>query len=121
VADFIGDSNILDAEILTISGDTADVRLGNLRLALPHRGVTKGPAKLAIRPEAVIITAEGGQDGLAGEIAKTAYLGSHMEYSIRTPEGTFFVVDADVAQPLAVGTPVTVSCRHTGVTLLPPA
>lgn len=121
VADFIGDSNIVDAEILTVSGEVADVRLGSLNLTLPHRGVTKGPAKLAIRPEAVTVTAAGGQNGLVGEVVKAAYLGSHMEYSIRTAEGTFFVVDGDVSRPRPVGSQVTVSCQRGGVTLLPPA
>lgn len=55
VADFIGDSNIVDAEIVSISDGIATVRLSNILLRLPHRGLKEGPAKLSLRPEAIAI------------------------------------------------------------------
>jgi len=119
VADFIGDSNIVDAETVSISHDSAEVRLGGLVLHLPHRGLAKGPAKLAVRPEAVAIHPGERPDGIPGEIAKAAYLGSHMEYSIRTPVGLFFVISPDVANPCPVGTAVKLTVPPGGTTLLP--
>jgi iron(III) transport system ATP-binding protein len=116
VADFIGDSNIVDVEVISVSGDRADVRLGGAPLILPARGVGRGAAKLAIRPEAVHITADG--SGLPATVARAAYLGGHMEYSLQTVAGTFFVIDAAVSRPLAVGSKVNISFRDFGLTLL---
>lgn len=62
-----------------------------------------------------------GQDSLDGEVIKAAYLGSHMEYSIRTPAGVFFVVNADVAQPRIIGSKVKITVHPAGATLLPEA
>jgi len=120
VADFIGDSNIVDAEVMTVSGERASVRLGPLTLDLPARGVTKpGAAKLAVRPEAVQIATEEGDSGLPATVARAAYLGGHMEYSLQTASGTFFVIDGAVGRPLAVGSSVSISFRDFGLTLLP--
>jgi len=117
VADFIGDSNIIDAEIFSVNGGRADVRLGGLTFDLPARGVTKGAAKLAVRPEAVLIATDG--SGLPATVARAAYLGGHMEYSLQTTAGTFFVVDGAVGRPLSVGSKVGISFRDYGLTLLP--
>jgi iron(III) transport system ATP-binding protein len=116
VADFIGDSNIVDAEVASVSGDRADVRLGGLTFSLPARGAGKGSVKLAVRPEAVLIAADG--SGLQATVARAAYLGGHMEYSLQSPAGTFFVVDGAVGRPLAVGSKVGISFRDYGLTLL---
>jgi iron(III) transport system ATP-binding protein len=50
VADFIGDANIVDAELAACSGDRVLVRLAGLDITLPQRDLTPGPVKLAIRP-----------------------------------------------------------------------
>lgn len=116
VADFIGDSNIVDAEIVAVSGNRASVRLGGLTFDLPARGVARGAAKLAVRPEAVQIVADG--SGLPATVARAAYLGGHMEYSLQTEAGTFFVVDGAVDRPLAPGSKIGISFRDNGLTLL---
>jgi iron(III) transport system ATP-binding protein len=118
VADFIGDSNIVDAEVVSINGEHAEVRLGALTLQLPARGVGKGPAKLAIRPETISVGTAGSANGLPGKIVKAAYLGSHMEYSVATEIGVLFVISTDVANPVAVNASIKVVCRPTGATLL---
>jgi iron(III) transport system ATP-binding protein len=120
VADFIGDSNIVDAEIAATTDDMAEVRLGELSLRLPRHGLGRGPAKLAIRPESILIdTAGENPAGQSGRVIKAAYLGSHMEYSIETAIGVLFVVDAAVDRPRAVGSAVTVRYRTSGLALLP--
>jgi iron(III) transport system ATP-binding protein len=53
VADFIGDSNIVDAELAACSRDRVQVRLAGLDITLPQRNMAPGPVKLAVRPEAI--------------------------------------------------------------------
>src|SRR5919107_372533 len=56
VADFIGDANILSATVTAVSGASARVALDALTLDLPARGITPGPVKLAVRPDAIRLT-----------------------------------------------------------------
>jgi iron(III) transport system ATP-binding protein len=108
VADFIGDANIVDAEIEKIDGGTASILIGGLRMDLPARGLSKGAAKAAVRPDTVLLSDAKNDDGLAGEIAKAAYLGGHMEYTVTTPIGELFVVDHVVNATRAIGSSVSV-------------
>ncbi|MBP7065487.1 ABC transporter ATP-binding protein [Ferrovibrio sp.] len=120
VADFIGDANLLDVEVIPLDAERAQARLGNVVLELPRRGLGAGVAKIAARPEALILseTAPAGP-ALFGTIRKAAYLGTHMEYTVATPQGEIFVVDRQVGRPLAIGADAWIGFGSGGVTLVP--
>ena len=59
VADFIGDANLVEAELGAHRGARAPVRLGGLELELEHRGVAPGPVRVAIRPESIVLKKDG--------------------------------------------------------------
>jgi iron(III) transport system ATP-binding protein len=115
VADFIGDANLIDVEVRPFDGELADVAVGKITLRLRRRGVGAGPAKIAVRPESLLFRADG---GLAGTIAKAAYLGTHMEYTVRTEHGDLFVIERATPTLRAVGTSVSLAFAERGVTLV---
>ena len=119
VADFIGDANIVAVEIVAVDGDEADVRLGAVTVRLPRRGLTCGPALLAIRPAALVLSASAAADVLKGEVLKASYLGSHVEYEVGTPVGELFVIDGHASAMLAPATRVGIRFAARGVTLVP--
>jgi iron(III) transport system ATP-binding protein len=120
VADFIGDADIVDAEIGPHRGDRAQVTVGDVPLSLPHRNVPPGPAKVAIRPESLILLTEPpNRPIISGRIVKVAYLGTHMEYSVTTSIGDLFVVDRQVMRPLPRDTEVWIDLADHGVTVIP--
>jgi iron(III) transport system ATP-binding protein len=121
VADFIGDANIVGAELAAKTGDHATVRVGALSITLPHRDAAAGAIQIAIRPESLLLaTQRPASAAIEGEIAKAAYLGTHMEYTVRTALGDLFVVDrATLAHPAARGSAVWLSLADQGVTVVP--
>jgi iron(III) transport system ATP-binding protein len=118
VADFIGDANLVEAELGPHRGSRATVRLGGLEVELEHRGIAPGPVRVAIRPESILLRKDHSSP-LRGTVSKAAYLGTHMEYTVAAPVGQLFVVDRDVSRPLAVGTEVSVALSDHGVALVP--
>jgi iron(III) transport system ATP-binding protein len=108
VADFIGEANLLDAEIRSVRGDTAIVSIGGIERTLPCEGLDPGPAKAAVRPESIHLEVAKPGARLIGTLAKAAYLGDHMEYEVECPVGRLFVVDHAVEAPMAVGTSVSI-------------
>jgi iron(III) transport system ATP-binding protein len=122
VADFVGDANLVDAEMVDRDGELGRVRLAGLELRLPHRGAAPGPIRVAVRPESWLLST-GGASGpaLAGHVAKAAYLGSHMEYSVATAVGELFVVDRAVTRPVPVGSAVWLGLADHGITVVPVA
>ena len=104
VADFIGDANIVEVEIVAVDGDAAEVRVGTATLRLARRSLA--PWSRAAGDPAGVAPAFGrpGDGVLEGEVLKASYLGSHVEYEVGTPVGELFVVDEHVGRMLALGT-----------------
>ena len=120
VADFVGDSNLVDGELTARNGVTGRVRVGGVELDLPHRGAAPGRVKIAVRPESIRLSAAPpAGPALEGRIAKAAYLGTHMEYTVSTPVGELFVVDRMVTRPTPAGATVWVAFEDHGITVVP--
>ena len=123
VANFIGDANLVDAEIVTISDDEVRLRLGPIEIGLPrhHRG--QGSIQVAIRPEAIrvqTVNENPGQDsvGLPGTVQKAVYLGNHIEYHITTELGELFVVEPDIGRAVPRNIDVYLTFAVHGLTLV---
>ncbi len=120
VSDFIGDANIVEATMGPHEGDLAPVSVGKVTHKLKHRGVKPGKVKVAIRPESLLLlAAKPNGPSLAGRVAKAAYLGTHMEYTVGTEISDLFVVDRAVERPIKPGTDVFVTLGDHGITVIP--
>ena len=118
VADFIGDANLVDVQIKSVSGELAEVEMASLQLSLPHRDLKSGAAHAAIRPESFLVSTDQSSEGISGTIGKAVYLGNHMEYVITTDLGDLFVVASDVVNTISPQTGVKVTLASHGVTLV---
>ncbi len=121
VADFIGDANLVDVTVRSVADGRAEVGIGPAALSLPARGLGPGPARVAIRPESLLLGPAGEAGALPGTIRKCAYLGNHLDILVETEVGELFVVQYGARDLLEPGSPVAVSFATSGVTLIPPA
>ncbi len=118
VAGFMGDANRVRGSLARRDATMAELRLGPLTLALPHRGLPDGEVEVAIRPESIEI-ASSGTTGMPATVRKAAYLGGTMEYTLATPLGELFAVSMAVDRPLAAGASVMVMLAGPGVVVVP--
>lgn len=107
IADFIGDANLVDCEIDKVSDAVATVRMDGKTYQVLSQGLTKGPAKMVLRPHHLRLK-KPDETGIKGEISYAAYLGKEMQYSVESPVGTLFVISAVVEQAFAKGDSVSV-------------
>ncbi|MCG7363923.1 ABC transporter ATP-binding protein [Roseomonas sp. ACRSG] len=120
VAGFVGEANRLPATLSHREGEMARVTIGSATLSLPHRGAAEGAVRLAVRPEAVsLLDAADPAAALRGKVAKAAYLGGLMEYTLATEAGEVFVIDPETRRPRGVGEEVGLSLGQRGVAVLP--
>jgi iron(III) transport system ATP-binding protein len=119
VADFIGEANILPCEIESVKDGTATVRIDGLKVELGARGLGKGPAKLAVRPNRIKLQPAKAKTGFPGLLRKATYVGSHWEYTVETSSGDIFAKALDGDARLVVGGAVAVSFAQEGPVLLP--
>jgi iron(III) transport system ATP-binding protein len=116
VADFIGEANIIPCEIMSVKEDNAAIDIAGFKHTLPARGLSTGPAQLAVRPTRLKL---GARDGLAMQVEKSTYVGSRMEYTLKAAFGQIFAVSENVDTPFLVGSTVTVGLDAIGPVLLP--
>jgi iron(III) transport system ATP-binding protein len=106
LADFIGDANLVEGELIK-QGDTTLFSAAGVALPVHADrladGRAVGPATLALRPHRLRLVAAGAA-GLTGTCRRADYLGSHIEVLVNTPWGELLVFgDADAAEPPAAG------------------
>ena len=119
VADFIGDANIVKAQILKIDGISANVDIGGIREKLTHRGLESGEVNVAIRPQSICLSQSGNGNSIPGTILKAIYLGGHIEYTVDCILGELFVIDNQVEIKHYLDTAVFITLRARGVSLIP--
>ena len=102
LADFIGDANLVEGELVR-QGDATLFSAAGVALPVRADGLALGPATLALRPHRVrLIALEGAV--LIGTCKRADYLGSHIEVLVDTPWGQLLVFgDADAAVPPTAG------------------
>ena len=119
VADFIGDANIVKAQILKIDGISANVDIGGIGVNLPNRGLVSGEVSVAIRPQSICLSQSGNKNSIPGTILKAIYLGGHIEYTVDCILGELFVIDNQVEIKHNLDTAVFITLRARGVSLIP--
>ena len=118
VADFIGEANLIACEIVSVTGDVAEVAVTGVRHSLPARGLKPGPATLALRPSRIRIVEAG---GLAATVEKVTYVGPRMEYTFAGDFGQVFAVSDNVDTPYRAGDGVVIGLAASGPVLVPDA
>ena len=104
VATFMGEANHVRGAIESISGD--------------HARVVPGPADVVIRPEAIRLVDKG--PGIAGQVTRATYMGSHSEYLLATPLGELFAILPERLRRRQPGSAVFVNFDPEGVVLVRP-
>ena len=118
IANFMGEANVLDCDILD-SGETGvSIRVGGLtHLVRAGRVSHRGPGKIAVRPGSFLLHAPS-ETPLEGRITQSAFLGDHFEYEIETAAGTLFVVDFGLERELRKQEVVSIGLKGHGVSIL---
>ena len=94
VADFIGDTNFLDVELLAVEGDHARVRLvsgAEAQVRAPQDGMAPGKVTLAVRPEHAGLGAPE-EAALNGTLSDIVYFGTDTHYHVALDGGGRFVL-----------------------------
>ncbi|SLN62340.1 ABC transporter ATP-binding protein [Oceanibacterium hippocampi] len=123
VADFIGDTNFLMAEVLASDGRQVRLRLASgpeIAVELPENRSASGRVTVAIRPEHARLAPDGA--ALNGTLENIVYLGTDTHYHVRLDGGEAFVVRnqnrRDSTEALQAGAPVGIAFEPDSVQVL---
>ena len=108
IADFIGDANLADCDVLSVDNGKAVVNLDGQKYNVNSASVEKGAAKMVLRPHNLNLAPPDG-NGLKGRISYAAYLGKEIQYTVETTIGSLFVISGVTGNPYAQGDDVAVT------------
>jgi spermidine/putrescine transport system ATP-binding protein len=114
VADFLGVSNLMDAESSSAGPGECAVRVGDFTLRAACGDLTaRGPVKIVARPERVLLLEHGAEteNCLPGMIERTVYVGASLQVIVRLATGAVLqasVTNTGAQSAHAQGTPVQV-------------
>ena len=90
-AQFLGDTNFLDARVVAIDGTTARCDIGVAVIDIPSKGLAAGDAvKLSVRPETIVLGNPGAATAapsLAGLVKDFAFIGNRIVYWVTLTNG----------------------------------
>lgn len=119
VADFIGDTNFLDGEIVDLNNDLVTCRIGGQSLfetKSSGRHKVGDQVTLFLRPEKIMLSAldEASDSGKRpGKVTNLVYLGNQAAYTVDMGDGIELTAQArpreDGELPFAIGDPIAVS------------
>jgi spermidine/putrescine transport system ATP-binding protein len=126
VADFIGDTNLLDAQIVAVASGRARLRLtsgSEVMADLPEGATPEGRVTATIRPEHAGLAAAPGADcPLTGRLINIVYFGTDTHYHVELADGSAFVVRSqnlrDSAEAFATGQQVAIAFKPDAVQVL---
>jgi len=113
VADFLGEANLLDAEIVA-----GGVRVAGFVVRVETKSPAGAKATLALRPERISLVSAG--DGLPGVVEETIYAGSELKYVVRLSDGQALAVRAPAESPRKRGEHVVATFAPEHARLLEP-
>ena len=113
VADFMGEANVIDGEVLAAADGRARIAVAGAVMETGMRAHPPGPVSFAVRPEAIALLPPTEGDALAGTVRRAAFLGQIREYEVETAAGMLFVVAPVDAPSWEAG--ARVACRFARV------
>ena len=117
IADFIGDANLIDAEIIG-SGQTKRIRVDGIDHKLVMQTTLTGAVKLVLRPHQIALSATPRTDSIPAEVSYAAYLGNHIQYSLTSNVGEIFAILPPLETPFRRGDNLFVSWRSEDIRLV---
>ena len=93
IAEFIGDSNFLEADIMSVDGQAATIKLNSgSEFEVPAAGNMSAGSHvtIAVRPEQATLSSSSAGAALTGTVRDIIYLGTHTNYVIEVSDGTEF-------------------------------
>jgi putative spermidine/putrescine transport system ATP-binding protein len=120
VSNFVGKTNLLTGTVTDVSGDGADVRVGDRVISGVGPDLATGQTvTVSLRPEKLRVSREPADSSISGAVNASIFLGNHWLYQIDSSLGTLLVSEANRGTPpFAHAEPVHIHWVPDGVRLM---
>ena len=95
VANFIGDANVVKAEIVNKQSNTYELKLGEMHIKIESDKDLKHSISVALRPEKINIHKNKTENSIHAKIITASFVGSSYQYVFSSSLGKLYVVSGD--------------------------
>ena len=118
VANFIGDANIVKAQIETRNNNDYGINFGGIQMKISSNIDLKDSVSIALRPETIEIIKEKTNNCMAAKIINASYVGSCYQYVVSSSVGELFIVSNETINHFKLNEEFFITFDESGITIL---
>ena len=118
VANFIGDANVVKAEIINKQSNILDLKLAEMNVKINSDKDLNESVSVALRPEKITIEREDNKNSIHATINNASFVGSSYQYILNSKLGKLYVVSGDTNDVFKVGEEVFLSIDEKDIKVL---
>ena len=118
VANFIGDANIVKAQIENRNENNYDIHFGGIQMKIASNLDLKDSVSIALRPETIAIIKEKTNNCMEAKIINASYVGSCYQYVVSSGIGDLFIVLNETINHYELDAEAFITFDESAVTIL---
>ena len=118
VANFIGDANVVKAEIINKNLNSYDIKIAEMKIKIQSDIVLDKNISVALRPEKILIDRNKGDNCIKATVTNASFVGSSYQYILNSKVGKLYVVSGDTNNIFKVGEEVFLNINDKEVKIL---
>ena len=118
VANFIGDANVVKAEILEKQSNSYDLKIAEMKIKIQSEKDFEKTISVALRPEKISINKNKKDNSIHATINNASFVGSSYQYILNSDAGKLYVVSGETNDIFKVGEEVFLSINDQDVKIL---
>ena len=118
VANFIGDANVVKAEIINKQSNTYELKLAEINVKIECDNELNSSVSVALRPEKIEIKRSNDNNCIHATINNASFVGSSYQYILSSKIGELYVVSGDTTDIFKVGEEVFLSIDEKDIKIL---
>ena len=118
VANFIGDANVVKAEILNKQSNSYDLKIAEMNIKLQSDNNFEKTVSVALRPEKILSNKDKKENSIHATVNNASFVGSSYQYILNSNAGKLFVISGETNDIFKVGEEVFLSINDQEVKIL---
>ncbi len=118
VANFIGDANVVKAEIKNKQANIYELRLAEMNVKINSEKNLNETVSVALRPEKITIERDNNKNSIHATINNASFVGSNYQYILNSKLGKLYVIAGDTNNIFEVGEEVFLSIDEKDIKIL---
>jgi len=118
VANFIGDANVIQAEIIKKSSSSYSLKIAELNIVIQTDKELSSTVSVALRPEKIFINRNKTDNCIEAKVNNASFVGSSYQYILNSNAGKLYVISGDTNDIFKVGEEVFLNINENDVKIL---